>query len=601
MMQESRMRLIGRWIAIGLCVLVCIGTLPFQAARVAAAGYTVTTTSDSGGGSLRAAIMQVNAGTGTGDTITITATGTITLVSGLPALAKPVTIMGPGAGMLTVSGNHAVGVFFVIFFVSSGVTASISNLTIANGNDGGIVNYGTVTVTNSTLSSNNTAGGGGGIFNNGGTVTVTNSTLSSNNSGTFGGGIFNNGGTVTVTNSILSGNNASGSYGGGGILNYDTLTVTNSTLSGNSSSPGVGGGIFSGGGTPTVTNTIVAGNTAAFGPDINGAVASNGHNLIGDTSGGRGFVASDLQNVNPLLDTLKDNGGTTPLPDGSHVMTRALLPGSPAIGAGDSSVCNSTTAPPAAPVAGKDQRGFPRPPTTCAIGAFEPQSATVTITLSPAALPTGTVGVAYSQMITATGGTAPYTFAVTSGALPTGLTLTATGALSGTPSAAGSSTFTVTATDANGFTGAQQYTLTIGAAAGPTLRSIALTGPGGSPPPATLRVGQRVQLTATGAYSDGSTRNLTTQVQWSSSNAAIATVDATGIVTGQSPGGPVTITATLGGVSGTTTVSVTPPTPLGIQPAPAPAARPAGAASSVPPGAPAAPALPAPAPLPPGR
>ena len=77
---------------------------------------------------------------------------------------------------------------------------------------------------------------------------------------------------------------------------------------------------------------------------------------------------------------------------------------------------------------------------------------------SPAAppLPQGTVGIAYSQTITASGGTGPYTFSITAGSLPTGLSpITGGGLISGTPTAAGTFTFTVTATDANGCTGLQ--------------------------------------------------------------------------------------------------------------------------------------------------
>lgn len=72
------------------------------------------------------------------------------------------------------------------------------------------------------------------------------------------------------------------------------------------------------------------------------------------------------------------------------------------------------------------------------------------ITLSPATLPLGTVGAAYSQTLTAAGGTAPYVYTITAGALPTGMTLSPTGVLSGTPTIAGTSTPTIRATDANG-------------------------------------------------------------------------------------------------------------------------------------------------------
>ena len=72
------------------------------------------------------------------------------------------------------------------------------------------------------------------------------------------------------------------------------------------------------------------------------------------------------------------------------------------------------------------------------------------ITLAPSPLPNGTVGVAYSQAITGSGGTAPYTFGVTLGTLPAGLTLTSAGLLAGTPTTAASSTFTIRGTDAVG-------------------------------------------------------------------------------------------------------------------------------------------------------
>jgi hypothetical protein len=85
------------------------------------------------------------------------------------------------------------------------------------------------------------------------------------------------------------------------------------------------------------------------------------------------------------------------------------------------------------------------------------------ITLSPATLPSGTWNTAYSQTITAGGGTAPYTYAVTVGTLPTGLTLSSAGLLSGSPTVSGPFSFTVQAKDSNSFTGIQAYTLTIAA------------------------------------------------------------------------------------------------------------------------------------------
>jgi len=107
---------------------------------------------------------------------------------------------------------------------------------------------------------------------------------------------------------------------------------------------------------------------------------------------------------------------------------------------------------------------------TNASGTSSPATVTITvsaptITLSPATLPSGVMSTAYaSQTITASGGTAPYSFSITSGSLPTGLSLnTLAGTLSGTPAAAGTYNFTVTATDANNATGARAYSVTISA------------------------------------------------------------------------------------------------------------------------------------------
>ncbi len=87
-----------------------------------------------------------------------------------------------------------------------------------------------------------------------------------------------------------------------------------------------------------------------------------------------------------------------------------------------------------------------------------------TLTLTPiaGALPFATVGTPYGQIFAASGGTAPYTYTVTSGSLPAGLTLAAaTGTLSGTPVQTGQASFTVTGTDTTGATGATAYTVAV--------------------------------------------------------------------------------------------------------------------------------------------
>ncbi len=84
------------------------------------------------------------------------------------------------------------------------------------------------------------------------------------------------------------------------------------------------------------------------------------------------------------------------------------------------------------------------------------------LTILTQTLPAGTVNVSYSAALTASGGQSPYTWSITSGVLPTGLTLAASGAISGTPSAAGSAQFTATVRDSAGATQSQNLSISIG-------------------------------------------------------------------------------------------------------------------------------------------
>jgi hypothetical protein len=97
------------------------------------------------------------------------------------------------------------------------------------------------------------------------------------------------------------------------------------------------------------------------------------------------------------------------------------------------------------------------------MGAFEFVSGT-TITVNPASLPAGKVGINYNQSITASGGSSPYSFSITAGSLPSGLMLSSDGTLSGMPDTPGSSNVTITATDSALVTGSRSYTIQINAA-----------------------------------------------------------------------------------------------------------------------------------------
>ena len=239
----------------------------------------------------------------------------------------------------TVSGNSAGGVVAngggVIFGGSIQVT--ITDCTVS-GNSfwGGIHATGLTNlfVTDSTISGNSANAGfpdgdsGGGIH---GAVSVENCTISGNSAATSGGGIY--GGFIEISNSTISGNSA-GTSGGGiyelGASHEVWLRVTNSTITGNSAPSG--GGIYNKlyaiGSVVEISNTIL--NAGASGENIfndGGTITSLGYNLSSDDGGGYLTGPGDQINTDPLLGPLQDNGGPT--------FTHALLPGSPAIDAGD--------------------------------------------------------------------------------------------------------------------------------------------------------------------------------------------------------------------------------------------------------------------------
>ncbi|MEM8864125.1 MAG: choice-of-anchor Q domain-containing protein, partial [Planctomycetota bacterium] len=273
---------------------------------------------------------------------------------------------------LTVTGGHTTGFFENgggVRFDSSGqlslTSSAVSgNSTTSFGTHGGGIHtfFGAVTLTSSTVSGNISGGLGGGIYSLSGAVTLTSSTVSGNTIGGLGGGIFTSDGAVTLTSSTVSGNT---SYGGGGGIRTSSgaVTLTSSTVSGNTSGD-TGGGIFSGSGAVTLTsstvtdneaavvaggvfvvgigtnpsftveNSIIAGNTGnGTAPDLRpdpGSTLTINYSLLGDTTGSgvTGLTGTgNLLNVDPLLGPLADNGGPT--------QTHALLPGSPALDAGD--------------------------------------------------------------------------------------------------------------------------------------------------------------------------------------------------------------------------------------------------------------------------
>ena len=315
-------------------------------------------------------------------------------VTGTKTISADTTI--DGGSLITISGGNAVRVFEV----NKGTTLNVQSLTIANGLGnyaaGGIVNNGTLNVSNCTFTGNDGArhscsAFGGAILTVDGSVTVRDSVFSGNTAITLEscGPSFGLGGAIcalvwegtaslAIVNSTFTDNRASilggaifaGTTGSEGSL---TVTVTNSTFNKNSGYA-IDLNFDYERETLTLVNSIIANST---GENCFGPITDGGHNLqfpgmsCGET----------IPSVDPLLDPvgLKDNGGPTQtiaLCTGTGAPSAGCTAASPAIDAGDESVCSTTTG--TAPVGNLDQRGFGRPgvgATNCSIGAFEANAA----------------------------------------------------------------------------------------------------------------------------------------------------------------------------------------------------------------------------------
>ncbi len=125
----------------------------------------------------------------------------------------------------------------------------------------------------------------------------------------------------------------------------------------------------------------------------------------------------------------------------------------------------------------------------CGGGSTPPPPATPP-TITTTTVPGGTVNTAYSATLTATGGTAPLSWSVSSGTLPAGITLSTSGALSGTPTAAGKSNFTVQVTDSANLAATQPLTLEV--------TSGSLTFSNAAPPAGVVNTSYTFTFTASG-------------------------------------------------------------------------------------------------------
>jgi hypothetical protein len=339
-----------------------------------ASTVTVTNTNDSGPGSLRQAISDAI----TGDTIDFNLSGcpcTITLTSAELVINKSVTIQGPGADQLTVSGNNATRVFNIATDRGN-YNISVSGVTIANGREtaldafgGGIFNSnsGTLAILNTVITDNSAVGGfdrltngggnGGGLYHIGsGKVNITGSSVVKNSVlgySVSGGGIMNAGGGIlnvvdsaVVENSTNLNDGVGGFSYGTGICNQNssllntarttsTINILRSTISGNFSREIGYGAIFNAYNCALlIRDCTVAGNSGSAGRSrygggihAGGVVTITGATVTGNsaTQGG-GVLAFAGSRVTISASTIAGNsassgGGVYSFADGVNIIS----------------------------------------------------------------------------------------------------------------------------------------------------------------------------------------------------------------------------------------------------------------------------------------
>jgi hypothetical protein len=422
------------WSLAGAALLLALAQEPVTAATITVSTSNPNIAAD-GQCSLVEAIVNANndaathadcpAGSGA-DMIVLPANANVTLNAvygmtysqfgspvGLPPITSRITIEGNGSTLARQANAPDFGLVFVRGnFSSQGVPPrpgdlTLQNVTLSGGTHGGLSNAGRLDIQSSIISGNT----GRGVTNSG-ILTVENSSISNNTADFWGGGLYNTGRT-TIIKSTISGNVAGDS--GGGVYNYGTLTIENSTVSNNTATVGGGASNSAGGlriinstisgnranraggvsnseycyfyctpGTLTLQNSLIAGNEGSIAPEIENAmrpsslqlysiVNANNFNLFGanGNAGVAGFAPGPRDivpsaSLGNILSPLIDNGGPT--------QTHALVPGSPAVDAGDPGGCRDSSGA----LLTTDQRGLPRAfdgnrdgSAVCDIGAYE--------------------------------------------------------------------------------------------------------------------------------------------------------------------------------------------------------------------------------------
>jgi len=393
------------------------------------------------------------------------------------------TLDGAGSGASLLSGS---------LYLDESFPITLENLGLVNGSatNGGNLEIagGTVTLMSTAVVGGHATSDGGGIAVTGGTATIEDSTISGN-SATSGGGIYDDGGTVSVYGSTIA-NNSTGIAGSGGTLDIGADVIASNNSHDCAGSINDEHYNFSDDGTCPLS---AMGNNNAPSLDLGSLSASQLTIPISSSSEAYDAVRSSVTlNVSPFCSGVDERGaariedGASDCNAGAYQYSGATISGlsSPALelgltvmltGANFASVLSASLG--STPVAIMSQSdtslvlalplslAFGSQPITLASqydSATVPFAAVANPSVATPMLPPGEHGVAYSQLVPISGGRAPYSFAATTGALPRGLSLSAAGVISGTPTSTGGSAFGVTVTDANGVSsGSETLSLTI--------------------------------------------------------------------------------------------------------------------------------------------
>ena len=279
---KAKRLLVALGIGLGLTVAL-VGLLGSSATHAApAATYTVTNTDPSGPGSLHQAILDANANAGH-DTIDFGISGTIVLTGELPLIDDDLTISGPGADQLAVSGAGVYRVFHIKF----GAAVTLTGVTVRDGSasdGGGIWTAGDLQLDSVHILDNSASNNGGGVYVSFGGTTLSGAQVLSNSASSEGGGVYVRLGSATLSGTRVVSNSA---QAGGGLFIRMYSATLNGTQVVSNSAVASGGGVYVYAGSLSVDGGELRSNSAGSGAGmyiLQGSATLSGTQVVSNSS-----------------------------------------------------------------------------------------------------------------------------------------------------------------------------------------------------------------------------------------------------------------------------------------------------------------------------